>query len=67
MSTPWTARAQRLRLRRLGIAWTELPELRDVDTFADALAVADLCPGSRFATELAGIGGAVAAMPRTAG
>ncbi len=52
MSTPWTARAQRLRLRRLGIACVELPELRDVDTFEDALEAAEACPGSRFASEV---------------
>jgi rSAM/selenodomain-associated transferase 1 len=52
MSTPWTGRAQRERLRRLGISWTELPSLRDVDTFEDALRVADACPESRFAPEV---------------
>ena len=52
MSTPWTARAQRSRLSRLEISWTELPALVDVDTFGDALEVAGDCPGSRFAEEV---------------
>lgn len=55
MSTPFTARAQRARLRALSLRWRELPELRDVDTFEDARAVAELCDGSRFATVLAGV------------
>jgi uncharacterized protein len=56
MSTPWTARAQRDRLRRLGLACVELPGLRDVDTFADARAVAAACPGSRFAEAVEPVG-----------
>jgi rSAM/selenodomain-associated transferase 1 len=37
-------------LRRAGLRVALLPELRDVDTAADALAVAAMCaPGSRFA------------------
>lgn len=67
MSTPWTARAQRLRMRRLGIRWTELPELTDVDTFDDALAVAAAAPGRRFANEMEAVGEAVTATPQTAG
>jgi hypothetical protein len=55
MSTPWTLTAQRGRLVSLGIAWRELPELGDVDTFADAVAVASSAPRSRFARQLAGI------------
>lgn len=61
MSTPWTARAQRLRLRRLGIPWAELPPLRDVDTFDDALGVAEACPASRFAGEVEAVAADLAA------
>jgi uncharacterized protein len=49
MSAPETGRVQRARLRALGIAFAELPVLRDVDTFADAVAVARRAPGTRFA------------------
>lgn len=52
MSTPGTARAQRVRLAGLGLRVARLPVLRDVDTWGDALAVADLTPGSRFAAEV---------------
>jgi uncharacterized protein len=52
MSTVHTARAQRARLARLGLRTTTLPELRDVDTFADATAVAHDIPTSRFAATL---------------
>ena len=55
MSSALTGRAQRARLRELGLRWRELEPLRDVDTFADAPAVAALVPGSRFAATLAGI------------
>ncbi len=49
MSTPWTGRAQRRRLDALGLRTAELPLLRDVDTFEDALAVARLAPRGSFA------------------
>jgi rSAM/selenodomain-associated transferase 1 len=52
MSCAATASAQRLRLRELGLVCTELDVLRDVDTFKDAWAVAELCVGSRFSAEL---------------
>lgn len=52
MSAPHTGRAQRARLRALAIPFAELPPLRDVDTFADALAVAALAPRTRFAAAL---------------
>jgi uncharacterized protein len=55
MSTPWTARAQRARLRSLGLAWAELPTLRDVDTIDDARAVARQHPATHYATALAEI------------
>ena len=52
MSTPTTGRTQ---LRRLLAAWHRvavLPELRDVDVMADAVAVAAQAKGSRFAAAL---------------
>jgi len=52
MSTTHTASAQRDRLRQLGLAWVELPSLRDVDTFEDAVAVAAAVPGTRFSAKL---------------
>lgn len=60
MSVAATCDAQRVRLRSLGISFAELPVLRDVDTIADAWAVASQAPGSRFARALsrlaAGVG-----------
>ena len=53
MSTAWTGRAQRERLRRLGLRVALLPALRDVDRIADARAVAALAPAGRFARALA--------------
>ncbi|MCW2615755.1 MAG: hypothetical protein JWN08_2749 [Frankiales bacterium] len=41
------------RLLAAGLVPHLLPELRDVDTVADALAAAELAPGSRFAAALA--------------
>lgn len=52
MSSSRTGRAQRARLDELGLAWVELPVLRDVDRMADARAVARLAPDSRFARTL---------------
>ncbi len=49
MSTAHTGAAQLERLHSLGLRVRLLPMLRDVDTPADALAVARLAPGSRFA------------------
>jgi hypothetical protein len=49
MSTPGTGAAQRARLLAAGLRVTDLPQLRDVDTAADALAVARQAPRSRFA------------------
>lgn len=51
MSTAGTGAAQLDRLRSLGLRVRLLPRLRDVDTPADAAAVAALVPGSRFAAE----------------
>jgi rSAM/selenodomain-associated transferase 1 len=49
MSTPRTGAVQRARLRAAGLRVAELPRLRDVDTAADALAVASQAPRGRFA------------------
>jgi rSAM/selenodomain-associated transferase 1 len=53
MSEPSTGAAQRCRLAELGLTTTTLPTLRDVDTVADALAVASEAPDTRFAATLA--------------
>ncbi|MER6734153.1 TIGR04282 family arsenosugar biosynthesis glycosyltransferase [Streptomyces puniciscabiei] len=53
MSTPTTGAAQRERLETAGLRVRELPRLRDVDTAADARAVAALAPHGRFAARLA--------------
>jgi glycosyltransferase A (GT-A) superfamily protein (DUF2064 family) len=61
MSTSRTGAVQRARLLSAGLRVAELPQLRDVDTAADALAVAREAPGSRFAAqarELSGVLGA---------
>lgn len=55
MSTGFTARAQLARLGILGLGVELLPCLRDVDTYADALAVASEAPASRFARALRAI------------
>ncbi len=52
MSVPETGRVQRERLLAAGLTVRDLPVLRDVDTAADAEAVAELVPGSRFARAL---------------
>lgn len=52
MSVAQTCAAQRARLQTLGLTTHELPALRDVDTIADAHAIAALAPASRFAREL---------------
>ena len=52
MSTPTTGAVQRARLVAAGLRVRDLPHLRDVDTVADAEAVADMAPGTRFAAEL---------------
>ncbi|WP_369387647.1 DUF2064 domain-containing protein [Streptomyces sp. CG1] len=53
MSTDRTGAIQRIRLAEAGLAVNDLPVLRDVDTAADAAAVAAFCArGSRFAAVL---------------
>jgi uncharacterized protein len=49
MSTPSTGAVQRARLLAAGLRVADLPQLRDVDTTADAVAVARQAPRSRFA------------------
>lgn len=49
MSTPHTGAVQRARLLTAGLRVADLPQLRDVDTPADAVAVAREAPRSRFA------------------
>lgn len=56
MSTPHTGTAQLARLRSLGLRVAALPQVRDVDRFEDAVAVAAEAPGSRFALTLARLG-----------
>ncbi len=53
MSSRHTLVRQRRRLIELGLKTYEQPPLRDVDTIADACAVAALAPDSRFARTLA--------------
>ncbi|MEU8890201.1 TIGR04282 family arsenosugar biosynthesis glycosyltransferase [Streptomyces sp. NPDC048442] len=48
MSVPHTGEVQRRRLSEAGLGVRDLPVLRDVDTAADARAVAAMIPGSRF-------------------
>jgi rSAM/selenodomain-associated transferase 1 len=52
MSTAGTGREQRARLEALGLRVAALPPLRDVDTIADARAVAASAPQSTFARTL---------------
>lgn len=49
MSESHTGVAQIAALERLGLSYSRLPVLRDVDTIDDAVAVAAEAPGSRFA------------------
>lgn len=53
MSTPVTGAVQRDRLVAAGLRVRDLPRLRDVDTVADAHAVAARAPHGRFAARLA--------------
>ncbi|MFJ5774534.1 DUF2064 domain-containing protein [Streptomyces sp. NPDC093094] len=58
MSTPVTGAVQRERLVAAGMRVRDLPRLRDVDTAADAHAVAALAPFGRFAACLGRCGAA---------
>jgi rSAM/selenodomain-associated transferase 1 len=55
MSTADTCAAQRRRLDALGLRTATLPPLRDVDTIADAKAVARACPATAFAAAFADV------------
>lgn len=55
MSRHDTCAAQRRRIAQLGLRLHDQPGLRDVDTIADARAVARQAPGSRFAATLAAL------------
>jgi rSAM/selenodomain-associated transferase 1 len=59
-STATTGAEQRQRLGALGLRTREVPMLRDVDSFADARAVAATVPGSRFAAVVAAVEEALA-------
>lgn len=52
MSADDTGERQRERLRELGLRWRELEQLRDIDTAADARAVAAVAPWTRMAQAL---------------
>ncbi len=52
MSTTSTGAIQRARLAAAGLRVADLPQLRDVDTAADAVAVARQAPQSRFAARV---------------
>ena len=60
MSTPATGAAQHDRLVARGRRVAALPVLRDVDTMADARAVAAAAPGTHFAARLRALGHVVA-------
>jgi glycosyltransferase A (GT-A) superfamily protein (DUF2064 family) len=55
MSDVRTLASQHGRLRALGLRTVELPQLRDVDRFEDAIQVAAQVPGSRFAAAVAAV------------
>jgi uncharacterized protein len=59
-SRPDTGRRQLDRLAGLGLTVGLLPARRDVDTWADALAVAREVPGGRFAAAVAAVTGVAA-------
>lgn len=60
MSTPSTGAHQARRLVELGLDVAALPRLRDIDTFADAVDVAQHLPGSRTRAAVALVAEAVA-------
>lgn len=55
MSTAFTGQAQLNRLTEARLTVGRLPQLRDVDYFEDARYVAQSCPGSAFAAEVAAL------------
>jgi glycosyltransferase A (GT-A) superfamily protein (DUF2064 family) len=67
MSTAATGSVQRARLVAAGLRVTDLPRLRDVDTAADAVAVARQAPGGRFAARVRELGAVLRPAPSHAG
>ena len=65
MSTPRTRELTRAALEEHGLHVVGAPVLRDVDTAADAAAVADEAPATRFARAYATLGGHRRARPST--
>jgi uncharacterized protein len=63
MSTPDTGRSTAAALRGAGLRLAELPVLRDVDRWADALAVAGAAPDTRFAAAVSRVGAGLAGVP----
>ena len=57
MSTSETGAVQRARLTAAGLRVADLPRLRDVDTAADAVAVARQAPHGRFAARVGDLAG----------
>lgn len=53
-----TGRRQLERLHRLGLRTAPLPVVRDVDAWADAVAVAGACPDGAFASAVRAVAGA---------
>jgi rSAM/selenodomain-associated transferase 1 len=64
MGTSFTGAVQLRRLRTLGLRCVQLPRLRDVDGFEDAVAVAAGIPGSRFASTVLPIAERLESVPR---
>jgi rSAM/selenodomain-associated transferase 1 len=64
MGTSFTGAAQLRRLRTLGLRCSQLPRLRDVDDFDDAVAVAAGIPGSWFASTVLPIAERLESVPR---
>ena len=63
MSQPGTLAAQCTRLRQLGLRAMAQPRLRDVDTAADAYAVARQAPATRFAAAVRAMSLAPSVLP----
>jgi rSAM/selenodomain-associated transferase 1 len=64
MGTSFTGAVQLRRLRALGLRCDQVPRLRDVDDFEDAVAVAAGIPGSRFASTVLPIAERLEPVPR---
>jgi uncharacterized protein len=67
MSTPDTGRLTGLALTRRGLRVADLPVLSDVDTWEDALTVAESAPGSHFAAAVTSSGPAAVPPDRATG